>query len=27
MESHLMGFLAEQSRVADGAALPVALDL
>jgi hypothetical protein len=27
MESHLMGFLAEQSRVAGGAALPVALDL
>jgi hypothetical protein len=27
MESHLMGFLAEESRVAGGAALPVALDL
>jgi hypothetical protein len=27
MESHLMGFLAEESRVAGGAVRPVALDL
>jgi hypothetical protein len=27
MESHRMAFLAEESRVAGGAALPVSLDL